>query len=172
MGVFSCVKIFLRRVLSGVSKISQAMLFFLALIIFYDVLMRYFFNSPTFWALEISEYLLVFLGFAGIAEVQAHKKHIAMRFFYAKFPESVRRWLDTLFDIFLVAFCSLLLWQSLQMSLIAYKYESYSTSLLATPLFIPYSIIPIAALLLLLQGLVDIAEDVVIIARKGAEENR
>ena len=46
------------------------------------------------------------------------------------------------------------------MTITAYRYDSLSNSLLETPLFIPYSIIPLAMLMLLLQSIIDLVEDI------------
>lgn len=147
---------FLNKILSVITKILEFVLFAMTLIIFYDVVMRYLFNSPTTWALEISEYMLVLLCFMGAAELQRRKKHIKMNFFYLKFSMKVRKLFDLLSYLLLVVFSSVLFWNSLKMTLTAYKYESLSNSLLEVPLYIPYAIIPIGMFLLLLQGIVDV----------------
>lgn len=171
MGIFSGMKSWLHKLFSGFSRVSQWVLFTLTLIVFYDVVLRYFFNSPTIWALEISEYMLVFLAFAGAADIQAKKRHIKMDFFYTRFSQGMRLCLDTLFHVCMAAFSFLLLWSSLKMTATAYKYDSFSNSLLETPLYIPYSIIPIAMFLLLFQSIIDVAEDINNIAcRKIREE--
>jgi len=170
MGIFSGVKSCLHKIFSGFSRVSQWVLFTLTLIVFYDVILRYIFNSPTMWALEISEYMLVFLGFAMAADIQAKKRHIRMDFFYSRFPKGLRLCFDTLFHVCMAAFSILLLWNSLKMTVTAYKYDSFSNSLLETPLFIPYSIIPLSMFLLLSQSIIDVAEDINKIAGRKIRE--
>jgi len=149
-------KFILEKAISLVAAATEWALLAMALIVFYDVLLRYVFNRPTAWALEISEYILVFLAFAGASEVQRNRSHIKMDFFYLKFPLSVRRYLDTFFSLLMALFSYLLMWHSIKMTIIAYRYGSASNSLLETPLFIPYSIVPITMCLLMLQSIVDI----------------
>ena len=94
---FSFVKSSARVLSSFGALASQVVLFAAVVIIFYDVVMRYVFNSPTAWVLEISEYMLVFLAIGGAADVQRKKMHIKMDFFYNKFTLNVRRYLDLIF---------------------------------------------------------------------------
>jgi len=139
---------------------SQIVLFVAVVIIFYDVVMRYVFNSPTTWVLEISEYMLVFLAIAGVADVQRKKTHIKMDFFYKKFALNVRRYLDLIIYMATVLFVFLVFMTSLQMTLIAYHYGSRSNSLLGTTMFIPYAIIPFGMGLFLMQTIVDLVESI------------
>ena len=139
---------------------SQMVLFAAVVIIFYDVVMRYVFNSPTAWVLEISEYMLVFLAIAGAADVQRKKTHIKMDFFYNKFVLNVRRYLDLIIYMVTVLFVFLVFMTSLQMTFIAYNYGSRSNSLLGTAMFIPYAIIPFGMGLFLMQTIVDVAESI------------
>ena len=87
--IFSGVKLIFEKIFIVFARSSEWMLLLLAIIIFYDVLMRYLFVRPTIWALEISEYLLVYICFAGITEAQRLKAHIRMRFFFSKFPDLI-----------------------------------------------------------------------------------
>lgn len=137
-------------------RCSQWILFILAGIIFYDVAMRYLFNQPTYWALEISEFMLVFIAFLGVAAVQSQNKHIKMDFFYLKASPRLRLYFNLFFIILMQIFNFVVLWFSIKMTYAAYIYESYSNSLLETPLFLPYAIIPIGILLLFIQNLVDL----------------
>ena len=139
------------RIVSLGSKVSQWVLLVTALIIFYDVVMRYVFNHPATWVHEISEYMMVFLTFIGMAEVQKHKAHIKMDFFYARFSQNIRKYLDLFFYLFMALFSLLLL-------LTSYHYGSKSNSLLETPLIIPYAIVPVGVCLLFLQSIIDVLQ--------------
>lgn len=139
---------------------SQIVLFAAVTIIFYDVVMRYLFNSPSSWVLEISEYMLVFIAVAGAADVQRRKTHIKMDFFYNKFGINIRCYLDLIFYIATVFFAFLIFMTSLQMTLIAYCYGLRSNSLIGTAMFIPYSIVPFGMLIFLMQSIVDLVESV------------
>jgi len=157
---YSSAKSALRWVTGNMAMLSEWVLLVMAVIVFYDVVMRYIFNSPTIWALEMSEYMLVFLTFIGAAEMQRQKANIKMNYLYVKFPPGMRRFVDLFTSLLMIIFSFLLLRASIKMTLTAYKYGSESNSLLGTPLFIPYSTVAIGMFLLLLQGIVDMVESV------------
>ncbi|MCD6274373.1 MAG: TRAP transporter small permease [Deltaproteobacteria bacterium] len=155
---------FLKKLFYGTVALGSVsirwVLFFMAFIMFYDVVMRYVFNSPTVWAQETCEYMMVFLTFIGLAETQKQKAHIRMDYLYTRFPESLRRWLDV-FSHFLVALFALLIFStSFRMTLLALQYGSKSNSLMETPLFLMYAIIPVGMILLLMQCVINIAKSI------------
>jgi len=158
--VYSSVKSAFRRVTGSMAMLSEWVLLTMTLIVFYDVVMRYIFNSPTMWVLEMSEYMLVFVGFIGTAEIQARKGNIRMDFLYLKFSSGMKRAADVFISLLMAIFSFLLLRASLMMTIAAYKYDSASNSLLEIPLFLPYSIVAIGTFFLLLQSIVDIVESV------------
>ncbi len=150
-------KLFYRTVALG-SVSTRWVLFFMAFVMFYDVVMRYVFNLPTVWAQETCEYMMVFLTFIGLAETQKQKAHIRMDYLYARFPESLRRCLDVFFHFLVALFALLIFFTSFRMTLLALQYGSRSNSLMETPLFLMYAIIPVGMILLLMQCLIDIVE--------------
>jgi len=157
---YSSTKSALRWVTGNMAMLSEWVLLVMTVIVFYDVVMRYIFNSPTIWALEMSEYMLVFLGFIGAAEMQRQKANIKMDYLYVKFSPGMRRYIDVFSSLLMIIFSFLLLRASLKLTLTAYKYGSASNSLLETPLCIPYSIVAIGMFLLLSQGIIDMVESV------------
>ena len=167
---YTSTKSALRRVTGNMAMLSEWVLLTMTVIVFYDVVMRYIFNSPTIWALEMSEYMLVFLAFIGAAEMQRQKANINMNFFYIKFPPGMRRSVDVFTSLLMLLFSFLLLRASLKLTLTAYKYGSASNSLLETPLCIPYSIVAIGMFLLLLQAIIDMVESVRQITVHGQPE--
>ena len=126
--VYSSGKSALRRVTGSLAMLSEWVLLAMTLIIFYDVVMRYVFDSPTSWALEISEYMLVFVGFIGIAEIQARKGNIRMDFLYLKFSSGMKRATDVFIALLMMIFSFLLLRGSLMMTIAAYKFCLLYTS--------------------------------------------
>ena len=73
---------------SSINKIgkffSYLCAFFLLLMlltVLYDVLMRYLFSKPTFWALEINEYFFIFISIMPAAEIFRKKRHIKLDLF-------------------------------------------------------------------------------------------
>ncbi|WP_155316201.1 TRAP transporter small permease subunit [Desulfosarcina alkanivorans] len=147
-----------QKISSAFTWLSRWVLLFMALIIFYDVGMRYLFNRPTFWAMEVSEYLLVYLAFAAAAGIQDRKSHIKMDYFHNKMSETARGYIDIIIYLGMVGFASAIIWTSARMTIIAYQYESSSNSTLEVPLWLPYGLVPLCMTLLVLQGAIDMAK--------------
>lgn len=62
--------------LNAMAVVSGAILLFMMLLICYDVVMRYMFRNPTGWAMEVCEYLLVYLTFLGSPWLLREKGHV------------------------------------------------------------------------------------------------
>ncbi len=158
------INFFLKKLFYGTVAISSIstrwILFFMAFIMLYDVVMRYVFNSPTIWAQETCEYMMVFLTFIGLAEIQKQKSHIRMDYLYGRFPERVQRGLDVFFHFLVAMFALLIFSTSFKMTLLALQYGSRSNSLMETPLFLMYAIIPVGMILLLMQSAIDIIKSI------------
>ncbi len=88
-----------------------SILFFIVVCIsFFEVIMRYVFNSPTMWVHETTSFLVsLAMLFGGIA-CYADEKHIAMTFIADSFPPKVK-WFITLFvEICTLVFSILMTW--------------------------------------------------------------
>lgn len=158
--IFSGIKLIFEKIFIVFARSSEWILLLLALIIFYDVLMRYLFARPTIWALEISEYLLVYICFAGVTEAQRLRAHIKMRFFFNKFPEVIQLYLNLIFTLLTILFSFIIFLGAYDLAVTAFRLDAMSNTLLETPLFIPYALVPIGMGFLTLQSLFDMVESI------------
>lgn len=71
--------------------------------LFLQVTFRYVFNYPLTWSEELARYLLVWIAFLGINYGLHQKKHIALEYFYNKFPTSVQKLTDLVTNIIILA---------------------------------------------------------------------
>ena len=150
-------KLFYGIVATG-SFFTRWILFLMAFVMLYDVIMRYLFNSPTVWAQETCEYMMVFLTFMGLADIQKQKAHIRMDYLYGRFPKNLQRVLKLFFHFLVAMFALFIFFSSFKMAFLALQYGSKSNSLMETPLFLIYAIIPVGMLLLLMQSAIDIVK--------------
>lgn len=102
----------LRVIALAAGAIAMAALAALAAVTVVDVSGRYLFNSPLFGAVEISEFLLVLLAFAGFAYAELRKAHITVDFFLISVPRRVRMALETTAALLGVAFWLLVAWRT------------------------------------------------------------
>jgi len=66
------------RILSILATLCSVLLFFMMLIVCYEVVMRYFFNSPTSWVVDISSFILLFFPFLVGAWIFKRDEHVRM----------------------------------------------------------------------------------------------
>lgn len=132
----------------------------MALAVTYEVVVRYVFGRPTIWVTEISAYMLVAVAFLGAAWTLRRDGHIRMELLTEIGGSRGRRFSDC--AMFLVAICvsAVLTWTGWNMAIANYNFGWKSSTLLATPLWIPQMLIPLGALTLLLQSLIGLADTV------------
>jgi TRAP-type C4-dicarboxylate transport system permease small subunit len=130
----------------------------LLLIVFHEVIVRYVFDSPTLFSVELSEYLLVLVVFMSIGWVLKEDRHVSVTFVVDLLPEKMRLGLKLLTSLLTMAFLGILVWKGGRTTLTAYTGNYHSSSLLDFPMWIPYSLIPLGALVLSLQYIVKIGE--------------
>ena len=123
-----------------------------------DVLLRWFFSLTAAWVIELEWHLFALIFLLGIPYALQQDRHVRVDLFYERFGQRDRRTVD-LFGtlLFLLPWSAVLLYTSL-----GYAYESWragegSPNPNGIPYFFPIkAVIPLAAALLLLQGLVNV----------------
>jgi len=163
-----------RMVINKISKgffiLSAVIIFFLAAIVFYNVILRYIFRMPTFWSTEVTSIMLVMLTFLAIAELAKQRAHIKFTLFLDGISSRKRYFAEILSSFFGLIFCVILTWQGCMATYIVYIKHMCMPSLLATPLFVPYLFFPLGAITLFLQFLVRIIDNIQYL-KKGEENN-
>lgn len=131
----------------------------LALVVFYEVMSRYVFGKPTSWAHDISSFLLIALTMGGFGYAILHKAHVNMDLLYTRFSIRVRAILDIIsFPLFLV-FVGVLFWKGIGFAWNAIDNLEVTTSPFRGPIYMVKPLLPIGALLGLLQGLAELARN-------------
>lgn len=128
----------------------------LLLIVLHEVVVRYVFDSPTLHSVELSEYLLVMVVFLSIGWVLKSDRHVAVSFAADLLPKKARLGLNILTSLLTMTFLGILVWKGARTAFTAFTGGYHSSSLLNFPMWIPYSLIPLGALVLSLQYLVKI----------------
>ena len=136
--------------------LAEIALILLLILVFHEVVARYFLDRPTLYSVELSEYLLIFIAFIPAGWLMREKKHVQMESFIHLMPWRVRNLLDCITSTVVFVFCVILIWQGTKSALIAFQGDYHSSSLLNVPLWITYSIIPIGSFLLAVQVIVRI----------------
>lgn len=153
----------MRRVLAIIDSISEwsgklisVFIFFLAFFLLYDVILRFAFNAPTIWCHEMA--LHVFGAYSVLAGpyVLLHGGHVKIDIFYNLFSPRGKAIIDSITYPLFFMFMGLLFWHGYHIGMRAFELkQTVSPSPWASPLWPVKLTIPLAALLMLAQGLAN-----------------
>lgn len=99
---------------------------------FTDVLLRYFFNSPILGAPEIIDLMMAIVIPFSIVYCAQQKGHISVDFILERFPVLVRRVVNCLISLLMIALFIPMTWQ-----MFIYVIEEYQSNLTTETLYIP-----------------------------------
>ena len=119
----------------------------------YEVVARYVFSRPTYWALEIVSYLLVATAALGMGYVMQSNGHVAVDVVERRLPRLGRAITYRLTLLIAAVFALVLVWAGIDQTRHAYKLGEVSLTPLAMRMWIPIALVPIGGALLLLQAL-------------------
>ncbi|KFC68553.1 TRAP-type mannitol/chloroaromatic compound transport system, small permease component [Devosia sp. LC5] len=94
----------LDRFVAGTTKVLAWAIFLAFAVTVFEVISRYAFNSPTFWAHETTTFLIAAIFLVGGPIALARDKHIRVRMFYDSVSPKGRRWLDIVNSILALIF--------------------------------------------------------------------
>lgn len=141
----------LERLIAASGYLGILSLAFMVVTISYDVILRYVFYAPTYWALEMNTFLLAFLCLIPAGDVLRFGSQIRITFLFDRFGPGVRTrlgWLRSAAGIF---FCALMVWKGAEMAYKAWLHNDRMSTSLGTPMVIPYLFLPVGFALLGLQ---------------------
>lgn len=113
-----------------------------------DVIMRYVFNAPLSWGLEVSQHLLLLVFVLGMLEAFRTGAHIRMDLFYRMFAPVARRMVSLFYALSTVGVFVLLLRKGWEETWFM-KEINQVTQFLHMPLWVFYSSILIATILVI-----------------------
>jgi TRAP-type mannitol/chloroaromatic compound transport system permease small subunit len=151
----------MRRVLAVIDFLSEwsgklvsVLIYFLVGILLWDVTLRFVFNSPTIWAHELSVHFFGAYSVLAGAYVLLHHQHVKIDIFYIRLSKRGRAILDCCTYLMFFLFIWVMLKYGFEMAWRAVELrQTVSPSPWASPVWPTKLTIPVAALLMLLQGL-------------------
>ena len=125
-------------------------------VIVWEVVLRYGFNAPTIWANEIMVYLTAVAYLLGGGYALLHRRHVAVDVLYARFPGELRRRLDVVTLVFFLLYAGTLIWAGSQFAWDSMKIGETTGTPWNPPIWPAKLAIPVAAVLVLAQGIVNV----------------
>ena len=130
------------RLAQGFGFLGQLALAVMVVTICYDVVMRYAFNAPTHWSLEINTFLVIFITMIPASDVLREDSHLRIGFFISKFNLKTQNIMRRVAAVLGIVFCILMIRNGINMAVNAFTYDQRMSTPLGTPMVIPYLFIP------------------------------
>jgi TRAP-type mannitol/chloroaromatic compound transport system permease small subunit len=153
----------MRRVLAFIDSVSEYsgklvswLIVFIMGFLLVEVALRFLFNAPTIWIHELCMHLFGFFSVLAGAYVHRHKEHVRIDIVYMQFPPRIRAVIDTITYFIFFGYIGALLYYGAVLAIRAVELQqTVSPSPWGSPIWPLKISVPVASLLLLLQGLAD-----------------
>jgi len=152
------------RFITGFNRLIGAIACWAVLALFVlllaDVVMRYFVGRPLVWTAELAQ--MIFGIYAVIAGgwLLSQRGHVSVDIFYGGFSRRRKAGVDLVTSLLFFTFVLVLLWQSWDMAWESMQRMERSNSVWKPYIWPVKMAVPIAAVLLLLQGIVRLVADI------------
>ena len=145
----------LDRLNSAMAWLAAAAIIFMMLAISYAVMMRYAWNKPVPWIVEISSYLMLYITFLGTAWLQRKGGHVEVDLFTGRLKPRVRAAFKTITSLGGAVVGFTLAWKGSLVTVDYFQRDVTAIGILNTPQFLLMGIIPIGGFLLLVEFLLQ-----------------
>ena len=116
-----------------------------------EVFLRFFFNKPIFWMIEIIECALLYITFLGGAWLLTRDKHVRMDFVINRVNPKTKAILNIITSFLCMIVFLVLTWYTGKEAWLLFKAGAVTETRLAQPKIIIFAIIPIGSFFLFLQ---------------------
>jgi TRAP-type C4-dicarboxylate transport system permease small subunit len=120
-----------------------------------EVVLRYGFNAPSTWGMDITRYLLQFTFFLALAPALESGHHVHVDLFDPLVPRAWRRWQRVSGHALVLFFGAVLFWYVLDLTIDVFETDELSFSVIPIRLKYVYWIGPVGTLQFLLTGCVQ-----------------
>lgn len=152
------IMLFINRINDLIGKIFCWAVVVLALLVVVEVILRRLLNSPTIWNFETTLQLYAFHFLIMIPHTLLHDGHVSVDIVCDIFKPRTRAFLSIIsYCVFFIPFVTVLIYQGIKYSYHSWSVLERSWSVFGPPLYPIKTVIPLMAILLLLQGLSKMA---------------
>ena len=143
-------------------KILACGVIIIFLVVLKEVIGRYFFNHPTSWGNELTQmtfgvYVILSGGF-----VLNRGGHVNVDIIYSRFSLRTRAALDVFSSVMFFLFVGMMLWYGWMLAWESISVLEHSHSAWDPPLYPVKLMIPLGAVLILLEGIAKLLKDIII----------
>ena len=145
---------FLEGINELVGKVCSLSVIVLLLLVVIEVIRRKIFNCPTLWSLDVTTHIYAFHFMMVTGYTLLHKGHVSIDVVSKNISSKRRTILDLIsYIVLFFHFCFMLLWYGTLFA--AESWEEFETAwgIFQMPLYPLKTVIPVTALLIIIQGL-------------------
>lgn len=129
----------------GLEYLCAALLIAIVLIVFANVIGRYFFHAPLRWSDEVAQYMFLWLSYLGALAALIRGRHYSVPNLVVMLPRLARAAVKTISDLIVLLILLVLVWFGWQLV----DRLSFQTSLtLGVPVYYAYVALPLTAALM------------------------
>jgi C4-dicarboxylate transporter DctQ subunit len=152
----------LTTLINGSGILSGFFILLTALLIAFEVVMRYLFLAPTVWTFDITLFLILYSAYVGSAFTMREGKHVRVEFFMARIARNrpIFLGLGILTNVTMGLFWVLVVWRTFEEGISAYRLSEATLSYLRFPMTIPLAAIFLGGLLVIAQLVLDVTRQI------------
>ncbi len=139
--------------------VTCLILVFIAVSVCIEVVLRYFFNKPQVWVIELSEYGLLYITFLAAAWVLRADAHIKVELVTERLSDTARAFLSIIHSILIIGISFILFWYGARVTWNYFSKGTYVPTILEVPTAAILVVIPLGGVFLLAQSLRGIISD-------------
>ncbi len=141
----------LDRMIKFFGIIAGILFMAMALIVTYNVIMRYFVSRPPAWAIETTEYIMVYATFLAAAWILSLDGHVKIDIVVMRLSPRNQYFMSVLASFLGFVACGLLAWHGMKATYSLYSREVIMMKMIPWPKWILVAPIPLGILLTLIQ---------------------
>jgi TRAP-type mannitol/chloroaromatic compound transport system permease small subunit len=156
----------LKRFCDGIDRVNEWMGWFwgltviaVTIAVIYEVIARTTFGKPTLWSNEFTIYLSAMTYLIAGGYALRHRRHVRIDVIYERLSPKARTGLDLATFIFFVGYAGTLVWVGTEMAWGSFQMRETTATPWDPPIWPVKAAIPLAGLLLLLQGIANLLRD-------------
>ena len=141
------------RILDITAFLGGALLVFLILSVCWEVVLRYFFNRPTVWVVEIAGYIVLWVPFLVSSWVLKRGAHIRMDLLISELSPKARAVFDTITFAIAAVICFIITWYGVVVVVDLYQTQFITQTFLRLLKWPIIAVIPLSTFLLFIEFL-------------------
>ena len=149
---------YLERIVKGFNKvlvfIASVMMTGLMIIVCVDLTLRYFFNSPLLWGTEVTEIMLLYITFLGMAWVFKEDGHVVIDVFTSQVTGRKKKILNGVSYFLVGIVAAVLVYYGFYTVYDHFRRGVFNPTVIETPIWLIIVVIPVGSVPLFLEVLI------------------